>query len=163
MKTLLVLRHGKSSWSDASLDDHDRPLKGRGKRAAKKIGRVLRERGLLPDLVLSSTAKRACATAKLALQEAGYEGDVVKVRDFYFASVHKQLAAVSRHARGKDKTILIVGHNPALEELVATLTGDEVSLTTANLAVVDLDVEDWDTLPKARGTLRVLVRPRELP
>ncbi len=163
MKTLLVLRHGKSSWSDSSLGDHDRPLKGRGKRAAKKIGRVLRERGLLPDLVLSSTAKRARATAKLTLQEAGYEGDVVKLRELYFASVHKQLAAVSRHARRDDERVLIVGHNPALEELVGTLTGDEVSLTTANLAVVDLEIEDWDTLPKARGTLRVLVRPRELP
>jgi phosphohistidine phosphatase len=162
MKTLFVLRHGKSSWSDASLDDHDRPLKGRGKKAAKKIGQLLRERGWLPDLVLSSTARRAYATARLALMEAGYEGEIVKVEDLYFASVHKQLAAVSRHARRKDKSVLIVGHNPALEELVGTLTGGEVSMTTANLAVVELDIKDWGKLPGTRGQLRDLVRPREL-
>ncbi len=162
MKTLLVLRHGKSSWSDISLDDHDRPLKNRGKKAAKKIGEVLRERDLLPDLVLSSTAKRARNTARRTLEEAGYEGEVLELRDLYDAGVHKQLAAVVRHARSRDERVMIVGHNPALEDLVGTLTGDEVTMTTANLAVVDLEIEDWDRLLKARGTLRVLVRPREL-
>ncbi len=163
MKTLLVLRHGKSSWSDPSLADHDRPLKGRGKRAAKKIGRLLRERDLLPDLIVTSTARRARSTARRAAQAAGYQGETIETRELYFSGVGRQLAAVAGHARPGDARVMIVGHNPAFEELVETLTGGEVRLTTANLAAVDFAIDDWQDLPSTRGELRFLVRPRELP
>ena len=163
MKTLLVLRHGKSSWADPSLADHDRPLKGRGKRAAKNVGRLLRERDLLPDLIVTSTARRARSTANRAAKAAGYDGEVVETEELYFSSVGKQLAAVARCARPGDRRVLIVGHNPTFEELVETLADEEVVLKTADLAVVELAVDDWSELPRARGKLRDLVRSRDLP
>lgn len=164
MKTLLVLRHGKSSWADSSLDDHDRPLKGRGKRAAKKIARALCARGLEPDLVISSTAKRARSTARRVLKTAaGYDCEIVKSSELYFSGVGRQLVTVARHARDGDQQVMIVGHNPDFEDLVATLTGRNVRLTTANLAVIDLAIDSWSDLPAARGTLRFVIRPRELP
>jgi phosphohistidine phosphatase len=163
MKTLLILRHGKSSWLDPSLDDHDRPLKGRGKRAAKQIGRLIRERDLLPDLIITSTARRARSTARRAAKAAGYDGETVATRELYFSSVGKQLAAIAGHARPGDRRVMIVGHNPTFEELVETLAREEVTLKTADLATVDLAIDDWSELPRARGELRFLVRSRELP
>ena len=162
MKTLLVLRHGKSSWSDTSLSDHDRPLKGRGKRASTKIGTALRDRRMVPDLVLSSTAKRSRATAKRVAKEAGCAVAPVQDSELYFSGVSRQIAAIARRAQGGEERVLIVGHNPTLEDLVSTLTGDEVTLTTANLAAISLDIDDWGDLPKARGKLLFVFRPREL-
>lgn len=161
MKTLLVLRHAKSSWSDGSLPDHDRPLKGRGKRAAKKIGQAIRERGLVPDLVISSTAKRARGTAKRVVKASGYEGELALDPLLYDSGVSQQIAAVARRAAEQER-VMIVGHNPTLEDLVSTLTGQEVRLTTANLAAIELAIDDWQDLPAARGKLRVLIQPREL-
>ena len=80
MKTLLLLRHGKSSWSDESLADHDRPLKKRGRESAKRMGQLLREKNLLPDHVLTSSAARATATTQLATQAAKYDGEIEVVR-----------------------------------------------------------------------------------
>jgi len=74
MKTLLILRHAKSSWSHPGLSDHDRPLNKRGKRDAPRMGQLLREEGLLPDLIISSSAKRAKTTAERVSNESGYVG-----------------------------------------------------------------------------------------
>jgi phosphohistidine phosphatase len=77
MKTLLILRHGKSSWKFPDLPDHDRPLNSRGKRDAPLIGRKLAEEGMVPDVVISSSATRAHATAKKAAKASGYRGEIV--------------------------------------------------------------------------------------
>lgn len=73
MKTLLLLRHAKSSWDDATLSDHDRPLKSRGIKAARRMGRLMREQDLCPDRILCSTAVRARETLRLALEESGID------------------------------------------------------------------------------------------
>src|SRR4029079_4472733 len=85
MKTLLVMRHAKSSWKDATLDDHDRPLKKRGQKAAPKMGALLCERGLVPDLIVSSTALRAVATSKAVAEACGYVREIQLVHDLYLA------------------------------------------------------------------------------
>ena len=164
MKTLLVLRHGKSSWSDPSTDDHDRPLKRRGKQAAKKIGYAVRERDLLPDLILCSTARRARGTARRFQEAAGYRGEVVKTRKLYFTSVKRHLNAIAKEAgNSSDQRVMIIGHNPDLEDLVEAVTGEYVVLTTANLACIDLDVDSWSEIDAARGRLRWVIRPKDLP
>jgi len=76
MKTLLILRHAKSSWKNPGLADHNRPLNKRGKRDAPRVGRLLRDKNLTPDLILSSTAKRALDTAEAAAESSGYEGEI---------------------------------------------------------------------------------------
>ncbi len=159
MKTLLVLRHGKSSWSDPALADHDRPLKKRGRRAAKRIGELLAELDLLPDLVTTSSARRAHDTARRVVAAAGCEPRFVVTRELYGSGVSGHLRVVASHARESDRVVMIVGHNPDLEALVGRLTGATVRLKTAFLAVVELPLEEWPRLAGARGRLQRLLEP----
>ena len=86
MKTLLLLRHAKSSWKDESLTDHDRPLNKRGKKTAPLMGHLLREKNLVPDLVVSSTAVRARSTAEAAAEACGYPGEITLTDELYLAT-----------------------------------------------------------------------------
>ncbi len=160
MKTLLVLRHGKSSWSDASLSDHDRPLKGRGKRAAATMGRVARERDLLPTLILSSTATRARETARRFRTAAALEVELRELRGLYATSVDNVLRLLAEEASNDHHALMVVGHNPTFEDLVEDLSGRPVRLTTANLACLDFDVDAWSEVTTVTGDLRCVLRPR---
>src|SRR4029434_2857520 len=135
MKTLLVLRHGKSSWSDPALDDHDRPLNKRGRRDGPRMGELVRQHGLIPDTVLSSDAVRAQLTAEAVAEAAGYAGKILLNEHLYMASPADILAAL-RTVRTNAETVMIVGHNPGLEELVEQLTGEQQDLSTAALVQI---------------------------
>ncbi len=162
MQTLLILRHGKSSWKHPGLADHDRPLNKRGLRDAPRMGRLLRGEDLVPDRIVSSTAVRARATSELVADQLGYRGTVECSRDLYLASA-PGIIRVLGNVGGDASRLLVVGHNPGLEELVAALTGSFVALPTAALAQVDLDVDVWSELTTStRGRLVNLWRPREL-
>ena len=158
MKTLLVLRHAKSSW-DHPVSDHDRPLKKRGRRAAQRIGEELRELDLLPDVIISSTAKRARKTARIIQEASGCDAAIIKTGDLYFEDVGTQISVVTN---GNDiyKRVMIVGHNPSFEEIVHELSGEDIVMATATLAVIDFDVESWSAI--SQGRLRLVLRPREL-
>ena len=162
MKVLSILRHAKSSWKDDSLDDHDRPLNKRGLRDAPRMGELLREQGLVPETIVSSTARRARETALAVAAAAGFPDEVRFTRSLYGASpdtcleVLAELPDTTTHA-------LIVGHNPTQEELIAVLVGEPHVMPTAALAIVELPIESWRDLdPAPRGSLRALWRPREL-
>lgn len=163
MKTLLILRHGKSSWANLHLADHDRPLKARGKRDAPRMGRLLREEALTPELIISSTAERALATAELAALACDYEGEIETTRDFYHAAPETYIERL-RELPDAVGRVMVVGHNPGMEELVAELTGEEERFPTAALAQVALPIERWLQLDEAtEGELVNLWRPKELP
>jgi phosphohistidine phosphatase len=162
MKTLLILRHGKSSWKDPDLDDHDRPLNKRGRRDAPRMGRLLRELDLVPDLIVSSTARRAHDTADAAADAAGYADEVCTNTELYHASPMTWIDEL-RQVSDIHQSVLLVGHNPGLEELVETLTDESESLPTAALAQVTLPIDSWSDLGTgASGVLENLWRPREL-
>lgn len=162
MKTLLILRHAKSSWKQPALDDHDRPLSPRGARDAPRMGALLRRRGLTPDLIVSSTAVRARTTAEWAADRSGCGGGVRLDRRLYLARP-ETIAAVAGDLGGGATRLLVVGHNPGLEELVARLTGAAEILPTAALAQVRLPIDAWSGLSTStRGALVGLWRPREL-
>lgn len=162
MKTLLVLRHAKSSWKHPETSDHDRPLNKRGKRDAPRMGQLLAERGLRPDLIISSTAKRARLTADAVARHAGYAGTVQLERRLYLASPTEVIDVV-REAAGTAQCVLVVGHNPGLEDLVARLTGQGEALPTAALAAIRLSIRVWKDLAlSSGGRLAGLWRPREI-
>lgn len=162
MKSLLVLRHGKSDW-DADYDsDHDRPLAKRGVKSAKLVGRFLTRLEQVPDRVLTSSAARARDTVALAAQAGGWSCPVDIVRDFYGAGTDDVLACLHACA-DSDETLLVAGHEPTWSELVARLTGGcEVEFPTAALARIDLPVHAWKDVGFGDGILVWFVPPRLL-
>ena len=163
MKTLLVQRHAKSSWKHPELSDHDRPLNKRGKRDAPRMGRLVAAQGLRPDVIVSSTARRARRTAEEVARHAGCEGAVQLDRRLYLASPD-EIVDVVRGVAGSARRVMVVGHNPGLEDLVARLAGRRETLPTAALAALRLSIRSWTELTASTaGDLAGPWRPRELP
>ncbi len=164
MKTLLILRHAKSSWKESELPDHDRPLNKRGRQDAPRMGSLLRAQDLLPDLIISSTAIRAQATAEALIETSGYEGELQLTRAFYAAGP-QAFVNVLRQLPDKYGRVMVIGHNPGLEELIEELTGEEESLPTAGLALVMLSIQNWTDLDEVgqdqpAGKLVEIWRPK---
>ncbi len=168
MRRVYLLRHAKSSWKDRSLADRDRPLAGRGKRAAKAVAGHIEAEGIRPDLVLCSSARRSRET--LERVEVGF-GERVEARfepGLYGASESELLARL-RALPPEVDSVMIVGHNPGLEDLALALAskGAERARTaekypTAALATIDLPADDWGAIEPGSGELVGYVRPRDL-
>lgn len=163
---LLILRHAKSSWKVSGLADHERPLNKRGLQDAPRMGWLLREEDLLPDLILSSTAVRARKTAEIVAEKSGYEGELEYRSDFYGAGPEAYLGALSS-LTDEYSRVMVVGHNPGLEELLELLTGEFEKMPTAALAQVVLPIQTWRELSdieesSLEGELVNLWRPRDL-
>ena len=162
MKTVLILRHAKSSWNHPELSDYDRPLNSRGKRDAPRMGKHLRQAGLIPDRILTSSAKRARKTANKVAKSCGYTGKVKKLEAFYDTVpgvFFKTLQALS----DKYQRVMVVGHNPTMEQLVNHLTGEIERMPTAALAQIELPIQQWDALDLyTKGTLVNLWTPKTL-
>lgn len=161
MKTLLLLRHAKSSWKDNDAKDFDRPLNQRGLKAAPVIGRLIRKRKLQPDLVISSPAERARQTIQLVLEAAGLKAELRYDERIYEASAARLFEIVSQ-IDDEAAVVMMVGHNPGFEELVEALTGEPLSLPTAALACIELDIEKWSKVRSGANQLSWLVKPKEL-
>jgi len=162
MKTLLILRHAKSSWKDDTLSDHDRPLNKRGMKDAPRMGELMKELDILPDLILSSTAKRARATAEIVADESGFEGEIQLSRDLYSFSPEAYLEALT-DVPDEFQRLMIVGHNPGLEEILEALTGSYERLPTAALVQISLPIEHWVELnEEIEGELINVWLPKEL-
>ena len=162
MKTLLILRHAKSSWDNAYLADHDRPLNARGKADAPRMGQMLAQEDLIPDLIFTSSAKRALATAEAVALACGYEQDLDIRRSLYHGDPWDYLEAL-RSVPETVQRVMVVGHNPGIEELVEALTGVAEHMPTAALAQVELPAAQWRDLDE--DILGKLVRvwlPRNL-
>ncbi|MEJ2601093.1 MAG: histidine phosphatase family protein [Anaerolineales bacterium] len=163
MKTLLILRHAKSSWKHAELPDFDRPLNRRGKRDAPRMGELLRQLDLFPDLILSSSAQRARQTTQAVVDSSGYGGEVYWMDSLYAAPPESYLDAL-RALDDSLQQVMVVGHNPGMEELLEELTGEAETLPTAALAQVLLPIQSWNQLDEdVDGELVQIWRPRQLP
>lgn len=143
MRTLLAMRHGKSAWpDDPSVADVDRPLAKRGKRESRRIAEALVARDQVPDAVICSPAKRARSTAKQMAKVWPVQVERTIYEGLYGGGVaggRAALAALPDAAR----RVLLIGHNPALEDLVRMLTGRWVTLKTSTVARIDIDIAFW--------------------
>ena len=163
MKTLLLLRHAKSSWNDSSLADRDRPLNTRGRHDAPRMGDVLRDESLVPDLIISSDAVRARTTALAVAEAAGYLRDIDIDPRLYLAGPDDLLAVVRARSSAAARLVMVVAHNPGLEDLIAQLTGQRHDLPTATLVQLALPIDSWDALDSStRATLVNMWRPEDL-
>jgi|SRR5918999_4732202 phosphohistidine phosphatase len=143
MKTLLILRHAKSSLKDPSIPDHDRPLDELAKQDALHMGNLLKEKGLIPDFILSSTALRARATTELVVEGCQYKGDIILEQSLYQAK-SKDYIRIIGGLSDKYLRVLFVGHNPAVEEAIEILTGSsDVTMSACALAHLNLPIEKW--------------------
>ena len=155
------MRHAKSSWDNASLADYDRPLNDRGLESAPLMGRLIKKRGYIPDAVVSSPAKRAKKTAKLACEAAGITTSILFDEQIYEASPHTLAEVLSKVGDGV-RSAMIVGHNPGMEGLIRFLTGEVAAMPTAAFAVIDLDIEKWSDIGDQTGELVEVLRPKEV-
>lgn len=163
MKVLLLLRHAKSSWESAGLADHDRPLNNRGKRDAPRMGKVLLEEGIVPEIIISSSAIRARSTAKKVAKSSHYKGEVIIESSLYRGGPIEYLN-VLRHQPDQARTVLMIGHNPDIEQLLEMLTRKEVIMPTCGLAAVNLPMDQWKKLTNStKAELGKVWRPKELP
>jgi phosphohistidine phosphatase len=161
MKTLFVLRHAKSSWENADLSDFERPLNKRGLEAAPLMGEVMKKNQFQPETILSSPAKRARQTAEIINEKAGINGEIKYEERIYEASPARLLEVISEQ-NDEIGSLMIVGHNPGLEGLVRFTTGQSEPMPTAALAVIDLEITKWNEIDSSNGTLRTLIRPKEV-
>jgi phosphohistidine phosphatase len=170
MLTLYLFRHAKSAWDDPSLADVDRPLAPRGERAAPAMAAYMKAQGLHPDLVLCSAARRTHDTWALMA------GTLGQPRTTYLDEVYEAeasaLAAAIRRAPAGARRLMLIGHNPGLEDLALSLiaSGDRDArkalaekFPTAALAVIEFDIESWRDLAPATGRLTLFMTPKRLP
>ncbi len=170
MRQLLLLRHAKSSWDDASLADHARPLNARGEAAAAAMRGAMRDLGLAPDIVLVSTARRALQTMELL--EPWDETPLVEPSDALYLASAVQLLGVLRGIAETARSVLLIGHNPGLHELAIMLAGTNAprsgpmqrlisAYPTAALAEFSVPGA-WPQLGKGGARLVRFLAPREL-
>lgn len=159
MLNLMLMRHGKSDWGAGALDDHSRPLSDRGVRASERMGQVLRDLDIVPGIVVSSTARRARATAEIARIAGGWDSRLILDDDLYGASVETTLVCAERHA-GDAVRVMLVGHQPTWSMTVQQLTGGTANMRTATIADIEIHATSWEGLTSARGTLSSLLQPR---
>jgi phosphohistidine phosphatase len=161
MKTLLLLRHAKSSWDDSSLRDFDRPLADRGERDAPRVGKALANRGPLPDSIISSPAVRARQTIDAVIKSAGISISP-QFDDSIYGATPAELMKLIRSLPDLRGCALLVGHNPTFEEVVSRLTGAHERMPTAALACIEFHVDHWADVEDGKGKLAWLLTPKEL-
>jgi phosphohistidine phosphatase len=167
MKRLYLLRHAKSSWKDVSLADHDRPLAGRGRRASKAIAGHLRDRGIEPDLVLCSTARRARETLDRIAPALGTTA--IEIEPGLYGASAPELLDRLRSIPDEIESVMLIGHNPAMEELAIDLARPSPAASelaarypTGALATLTFPASTWRELRHATAELVELVKPRDL-
>ncbi|CAN5561594.1 histidine phosphatase family protein [soil metagenome] len=161
MKTLLLLRHAKSSWKDSSLPDFERPLNDRGRKAAELLGKLIAKQNISIDLVISSPAVRARQTIDLVLRAARRSPELRFDQRVYEASP-SCLLEITSQIEDDRQCVLLVGHNPGMEELLALLVGVEQHMPTASLAKVSLSTKKWDKILTENGVLESFVKAKDL-
>lgn len=162
MKSLLIMRHAKSSWKETDIPDFERPLNKRGKGDAPAMGELLKDRELIPQRILCSTAARARQTVDGLLGTSGFHGEVVYLDSFYMAESITYLESLRLLADDLER-VMIVGHNPGLETLLQMLTGKVAALPTAAVAYLALPINHWTELkPDTEAELAEFWIPRNL-
>ena len=153
-KTLYLVRHAKSSWSDPSLSDRDRPLNKRGRRSAPDMGSRLALKGHQPDLIISSPAKRALMTAGIIAKELDYDKSEILTDESMYFSGDRGMLKMLEGVDDRYQRVMIVGHNPAMTSLMNSLVETSVyNMPTCAIAVIGYNMVSWSDLGSADGNL----------
>jgi len=166
---LILLRHGKSDWSTNAPTDFERPLTDRGRKAARQMGQWMRQQKLVPARVISSPARRARETSLLVAEQLNIDSEEIHWADSVYAASLNDLLAIVRKNSDTARSLLVIGHNPGLDDLLCYLSRDPVALTSDGklLTTAAVAVLDYGAQPLAAkadsARLELLMRPRDLP
>jgi len=153
MKRLYIARHAKSSWKDASLADFDRPLNKRGKRDAPLMGKILKQHGVLPELIIASPAKRARKTATIIAAELGYPKKNIILAQKIYDNGLQEILQIIANSNDTIKSLMVVGHNPDLTIMAEILSGTMISnIPTSGVFCLDFNNSSWKDISPASGT-----------
>lgn len=161
MKTLFLIRHAKSSWDDTELPDRDRPLADRGKGDVAKMGKRLAKRGVKPDLIMSSPAMRALATAEVIAKVLNFKRKDIVVNDRLYAAQADDLLGVIQELGNKLEHVMLVGHNPELTELAYHLSHEITDMPTCAIAEFTFDAKSWSDIGNAKPRQVALDYPKK--
>ena len=163
MKKLLILRHAKSSWKEPSLSDFQRPLNKRGTEAAPRMGEWIAQNNLVPDTIVCSTAVRAQETMALVIEGGPLDSACISTEELYLAPPQAYLENLAQLPESQTSA-MVIGHNPGIEELVYQLCDEYRVMPTCALAVIDLQIAQWDELFSASvsGELSRYILVRDL-
>jgi phosphohistidine phosphatase len=152
VKTLYLIRHAKSSWKEPDLSDEDRPLNKRGKKDAPFMGKLLRERDEVPDLMISSTAKRALSTAKRFTKAMNLKPkEIIRDKRLYMGGTD-EFREVMSEVKDKHSSIMMFGHNPGLTDFVNRISEANIdNVPTSGTVRIDFDVKSWRDAANGRG------------
>ncbi len=159
MKTLFLMRHAKSSWDDASLADFDRPLNGRGLIAAPFMGELMVREDFLPQVIVSSPAKRAMQTA-LLVQESSGSNSPLRYEERIYEASPMTLRTVASQIDEAFSSVMFVGHNPGMEGFIRYLTGAIEPMPTAAFAAIEIKIDKWSAIDAGCGRLVAVFRPK---
>lgn len=150
MKRLVVIRHAKSSWANAMLDDFDRPLNDRGKKDAPLMAKKLKDKKIIPDLILTSPAKRAKSTAKRFAKVLELDAKKIKKEPKLYLASETAIQKMVRDMDDKLNTVFVVGHNPGLTHFVNYVSNLEID-NIPTTGVVVMDISSWKKLGKEKA------------
>jgi phosphohistidine phosphatase len=161
VKKLLILRHAHAPLNK-SLADHDRSLSERGVLDSQLIGRFILDKNIAPDLIISSSAKRALSTSENIIYSGNLKNDFV-VKPTIYASDSSFILNLLSEQKNKYETICLVGHEPHLSTFIYNMTScNNFILNTANLAIIDVEIEKWEHIEYKKGILSLHITPNEL-
>lgn len=164
MKTIYLLRHAKSDWADPSIRDFDRPLNKRGLNNAPAMGKLLKSIGMIPALVISSTAERTKTTAQLVTSQLGIKADrLIFEKELYLASA-QEIFLIIKDTPPEYNSVMIVAHNPGITELLNRLTGGNnyvANIPTCGVAELQFEGE-WNKLASGKCLLEKFLVPKEV-
>ncbi len=161
MKTILFMRHAKSDWGPQYASDFERPLNARGQRDAPLIAAFLAQHRLLPDVIISSPAVRARMTAEYVAREQRFQGALSFDERIYLASPGMLLTVICSWSDQWNK-VMLVGHNPGLEDIIQALSGGRVRMPTAAVASLRLYADTWADVEPGQAHLQWLIKPKIL-
>jgi phosphohistidine phosphatase len=164
MKRLFIVRHAKSSWDDPSLDDIDRPLNNRGKKNAPEMGIRLLKQGILPDLLISSPAKRAFTTAKSIAEKIGYAKKNIQIDEGLYHGSSNSMISIIQSLDDEINSVMIFGHNPGFTDFANMLCGINIyNIPTAGIVAIDFNTDTWSEVNYNAGELVFFDYPKKKP
>lgn len=162
MKRLYLARHAKSSWDEGWLDDVERPLNVRGKQDAPIMGGLLRKMGVKPDVIVTSPAARASATARIVARELGYPLEKMRYRERLYEGVSRDYVDTIASLDPEYDSAMIFGHNPTITTIANMLTGSSiVNIPTSGVVGIEFDTDSWIRASEERGTLLFFEYPKK--